>query len=64
MRIQNIFHGCDIKGLNKINPEMDYLKNEEIKKRKKSHDIFRRLLEQNRTIKRNGGKIVINGKEL
>jgi len=52
MQILNRFYKVNTRGLNKINPEIDYLKNEEIKKRKKQFENFRLLLEQNKSLKK------------
>ena len=52
MQILNRFYKVNIRGLNKIDPEIDYLKNKEIKKRKKQFENFRLLLEQNKSLKK------------
>jgi IS30 family transposase len=52
MRIENIYSGMNIRGLNKISPEINYFKNEFIKQRKKQYDCFKLLLEKNRKIKK------------
>ncbi|MDR3078969.1 MAG: hypothetical protein LBU15_02930 [Rickettsiales bacterium] len=51
MRIENLFHGRDTRGLNKIGPELIGPENGEMVPEKKSYDVFRVLLENNRKIK-------------
>jgi transposase InsO family protein len=51
MRIENIYSGADIRGLNLISPEIN-LRDEFIKQRKKQYDCFKLLLEKNRKIKK------------
>jgi transposase InsO family protein len=52
MRIENIYSGVDSSCFRLISPEINYLKDEFIKKRKKQYDCFKLLLEKNRKIKK------------
>jgi transposase InsO family protein len=52
VEIKNVYSGIDTKGLNKISPEINYLKDEFIKKKKEQYDCFKLLLEKNRKIKK------------
>jgi transposase InsO family protein/predicted DNA-binding transcriptional regulator AlpA len=52
MRIENIYSGVDSSCFRLISPEINYLKDEFIKKKKKQYDCFKLLLEKNRKIKK------------
>jgi transposase len=51
MQIQKVFSSCDTRGLNEICPEVNYTKIEEVIRKKKSFEIYRTLLEQNKKAK-------------
>jgi IS30 family transposase len=51
MLLQKILQYWNSRGLNRISPEINYLKDREIIERKKSFGTFRALLEKNRKIK-------------
>jgi transposase len=51
MRIHNRIPIINNKWIRNINPEINYLKNEEVIKRKKSYESFKLLLEKNKHIK-------------
>jgi hypothetical protein len=52
MRIENIHSGMDSSCFRLVSPEINYLKDEFIKKKKKQYDCFKLLLEKNSKIKK------------
>jgi transposase len=52
MIVDSIYSGIDNRGLNKICPEINYLKDKFIKQRKKQYELFTLLLRQNKKIKK------------
>jgi transposase InsO family protein/transposase len=52
MIVDNIYSGTDNRGLNKIYPEINYLKDKLIKQRKRQYELFTLLLRQNKKIKK------------
>jgi hypothetical protein len=50
-----MYSGIDTKGLNKIYPEINYLKDERLKELQGKHKIFASLLEQRKKIKKPKG---------
>jgi transposase len=52
MRIENIYSGLDSSCFRLISPEINYLEDEFLKKRKKQYDCFKLLLEKNRKIEK------------
>ena len=57
MQVLKILYNIDYRGLNKINQEIEYIKDNKVLNRKKSYEIFKLLLSKNKKIKNKKEKL-------
>ena len=57
MQVLKILYNIDYRGLNKINQEIEYIKDNKVLNRKKSYETFKLLLSKNKKIKNKKEKL-------